>query len=173
MALITYIGRTVTRYVGVLRSLTPGTYRFRRVAAITLAVSPPMICALFVTGPDRWTLFERSGSLTAAIGLLLASRQYLKPGTLELAIMNRRNESKSNMVEILEDIRVHKLGLAVSAFGSIIMGWGRYLGLWTFSYLVIWAAIAAFDAWRDFVRLRDAPAGDPAAEGSRSSLGTL
>jgi hypothetical protein len=39
------------------------------------------------------------------------------------------------------------------------MGWGMYLRWWTFSYLLGWAAIAAFDAWRDFVRLRDSQVG--------------
>lgn len=153
------VREALKRYLDLLRSLSPGAYRFRRTAVITLAVSPPLICALFAHGPDRWDLFERSGSLTAAIGLLLASRQYLKPGNFELAIMNRNHESKSNMIELLEDIRTHKLGLAVSAFGTVISGWGSYLRLWTFGYLVIWAAIAAYDTWRDFARLRDAPGG--------------
>src|SRR4030095_3949123 len=147
------------RDLELLRSLTPGAYRIRRDITIVLAVCPPLLCALFVSGPDHWSLFERSGSLTAAIGLLLASRQYLKPGNLEVAVMNRNHESKSNMIELLEDIRTHKLGLAVSAFGTVISGWGSYLRLWTFGYLVIWAAIAAYDTWRDFARLRDAPGG--------------
>ena len=50
------------------------------------------------------------------------------------------------MVELLEDIYTAKLGLAVSAFGTIIWGWGKYLGWWSFSYLVVWAVIAARDA---------------------------
>jgi hypothetical protein len=142
-------------YFNLLRSLTPDAYRARRAAAIFLAVSPPLICALFVTGPDRWALFERSGSLTTAIGLLLASRRYLHPGIFEMAIMNRKREPKSDSIELVEDIYTQKLGLAVSAFGTIIWGWGTYLRWWTFSYLILWAAIAAYDAWRDFVRLRD------------------
>ena len=157
------------RDLQLLRSLTPGAYRARRAAAILLAVSPPIICALFVTGPNHWTLFERTGSLTAAIGLLLASRQYLQPGIFELAIMNRNKEPASDMVEHLEDIYTHKLGLAVSAFGSIIMGWGTYLRWWTFSYLAVWAAIAAYDAWRDFLRLRATQIGDTSAEESASA----
>ena len=152
------------RDLELLRSLTPGAYRIRRDITIVLAVCPPLLCALFVSGPDHWSLFERSGSLTAAIGLLLASRQYLKPGNLEVAVLNRANSANSNLVELVEETRCHKLGLAISAFGSIVMGWGSYLRWWTFSYLVVWAAIAAYDAWRDFVRLRDAPIGVPSTE---------
>ena len=73
------------------------------------------------------------------------------------------------MLELVEDIHATKLGLAVSAFGTIIWGAGKYLQWWTFGYLVIWAAIAAFDAWRDFVRLRDVPLGDPSAETSTTT----
>ena len=119
-----------------------------------LAVLPPLVCALFVNVPDQWSLFERSGSLTAAIGLLLASRQYLKPGNLEVAVLNRAKSANSNLVELVEETRCHKLGLAVSAFGSIVMGWGSYLRWWTFSYFLVWAAIATYDAWRDLARLR-------------------
>ena len=68
------------------------------------------------------------------------------------------------MVELLDDIYTAKLGLALSAFGTIIWGWGQYLGWWSFSYLVVWAVIAARDAWRDVDRLRDAPIGVPPAE---------
>jgi hypothetical protein len=80
--------------------------------------------------------------------------------------MHRNNEAKSNMIELLEDIYTAKMGLAVSAFGTIIWGWGKYLGWWSFSYLVVWAVIAAHDAWHDFVRLRDTPTGVLPAEES-------
>ena len=75
------------------------------------------------------------------------------------------------MVELVEDIHTAKLGLALSAFGTIIWGWGKYLGWWGFSYLVVWAVIAALDAWRDFVRLRDAPIGVPPAEEGNNAAG--
>ena len=61
------------------------------------------------------------------------------------------------MVELLENIITSKMGLAISAFGMIVSGWGKYLGWWSFSYLVVWAVIAARDAWRDFDRLRNTP----------------
>jgi hypothetical protein len=150
---------------------TPRTYRARRVAAIILAVSSALIGAWFATSHDRWDLFERSGSVTSAVGLLLASRRYLGHGVLELAILRMTNESRSSMVELLEDIYTSKLGLGLSAFGIIISGWGRHLQWWSFSYLVVWGAIEARNAWRDFVRLRDAPIGVSPAEESNNAAG--
>lgn len=78
-------------------------------------------------------------------------------------MMDRTSDQVPDMTEHLEEIYTRKMGLAVSAFGSIIMGWGSYLRWWSFSYLVIWAAIAALDAWLDFVRLRDDSTGGPTA----------
>ncbi len=147
-------GKAPSSYLELLRlQAFPGGYR--GVAAIILAVSPPLICASFATGHDRWDLFERSGSLTSAVGLLLVSRQYLGYGIFELAILQKNKESRSSIVELAEDIHTAKLGLALSAFGMTISAWGKYLGWWSFSYVVVWAVIAALDAWRDFVRLRD------------------
>jgi hypothetical protein len=158
-------------YAELARLRTPRAYRARKVAAIILAVSSPLICAWFATGPDRWGLFERSGAVTSAVGLLLASRRYLGHGVLELAILHITDESKSNMVELLEDIYTAKLGLGLSAFGMIVGGWGKYLRWWSFSFLVVWAVIEALNAWRDFVRLRDTPIGVPPAEESNNAAG--
>ena len=72
------------------------------------------------------------------------------------------------MIELLEDIHTTKIGLAVSAFGTVVWGWGDYLRWWSFSLLLVWALIAACDAWRDSVRLRDTPFGVPPAEKSNS-----
>jgi len=41
------------------------------------------------------------------------------------------------------------LGLALSAFETIIWGWGKYLGWWSFAYLLVWALFAARDFSRD------------------------
>ena len=49
--------------------------RARDIATIVLAVSPPLVCAFLASGSDRWDLLERSGSLTTAIGLFMASRR--------------------------------------------------------------------------------------------------
>jgi hypothetical protein len=163
-------GKAPSSYQELLRLRTPGAYR-ARIVPIILAVSPPLICAWIAKSPDRWDLFERSGSLTTAIGLLLASRRYLGYGVLELAIEQKDDESRSSMVELVENIHAAKLGLALSAFGTIISGWGTYLRWWSFSYLVVWAVIAACDAWRDFVRLRDTPIGGPPAEEGNNAGG--
>ncbi len=121
-------------------------YRVRRVAAVILALAPPITCAFLARESGRWDLLERSGSITTAIGLLLASRRYFRYGVLELAILRAQPEPTG---EILEDIFTAKLGLALSAFGTIIWGWGKYLGWWSFSYLLVWAVFAARDARRD------------------------
>ena len=75
------------------------------------------------------------------------------------------------MIEFVEDIHATKLGLAVSAFGMMIWGVGKYLQWWTFTYLIVWAAIVVFDAWRDFVRLRDTPIAVPSAEENTNAAG--
>jgi hypothetical protein len=162
-------GKARSSYAEYFRLLFPRAYRARRIAAIILAVSPPLICAWFATGHDRWDLFQRAGSLTTAIGLLLASRRYLGHGILELASF--QENKKSSMVELLEDIHTAKMGLGLSAFGTIIWGWGDYLGWWSFSYLVVWAVIEVRDAWRDFGRLRDTPIGVPPAEEKNNAAG--
>ena len=59
-------------------------------------------------------------------------------------------QPEPNVAEILEDIFTAKLGLALSAFGTIIWGWGTYLGWWSFTYLPVWALFAARDFHRDW-----------------------
>ena len=143
----------------------PGAHR--GIAAIILAVIPPLICARFATVHDRWDVFEKSGSLTSAIGLVAASRRYLGYSVHQLAAL----EKDSRVDELVEDIYAAKLGLAISAFGMTISAWGRYLGWWSFGYLVVWAVIAARDAWRDLVRSRDTTIGVPPAEESNTPAG--
>lgn len=127
-------------------------YRSRRAAALILGISPLIICALFASGSDRWDLFERSGSITTTIGLLLAARRYLQHGMLELAALNLADASRSDAAERMEEIFTSKLGLALSAFGTVVWGWGKYLQWWSFLYLAIWALFAIRDAYRDSVR---------------------
>ncbi len=122
-------------------------YRVRRVAAIVLALAAPIACAFLARESGRWDLFERSGSITTAMGLVLASRRYIRYGVLELAVL--RAQPEPDMVEMLEDILTAKLGLALSAFGTIIWGWGKYLRWWSFTYLLVWALFAARDFRRD------------------------
>lgn len=136
-----------SRYLELAGVWPPKRYRMRRVAAIVLAISPPIACAFLARETGRWDLFERSGSITIAIGLLLASRRYIRYSVLELAVLNA--QPKANIAEILEDIFTAKLGLALSAFGTIIWGWGKYLGWASFTYLLVWALFAARDFRRD------------------------
>ena len=124
-------------------------YGLRRLAAVMLATFPPLVCASLAEGTGRWDLFERSGSITAAIGLLLASRRYIEHGVLELTILRVNDALKFDIAEVLEDVVTGKLGLALSAFGSIIWGWGSYLGWWGFAFLAIWVIAALRDAYRD------------------------
>jgi len=124
-------------------------YAWRRWAVIILGLAPPLICAWSAESSGRWELFERSGSLTAAIGLLVASRRYLEHGIVELASLRLNGTGNADIIEVMEDVVTGKLGPALSAFGTFIWGWGTYLGWWTFGFLSIWAVIAARDAWRD------------------------
>jgi hypothetical protein len=121
-------------------------YRVYRAAALVLGISPPLIFAFLAYGSDRWNLFERSGSITTAVGLLVASRRYIQHGVLELALLRLL---RSNQVELLEDIVTGKMGLALSAFGTIVWGWGKYLGWWSFVYLLVWALFVIRDVYGD------------------------
>lgn len=122
--------------------------RARSAALVILAISPPIVCAFLARSIDRWDLFERSGSITTAIGLLLASRRYIRYGVLELALLHAR-KLQPDVTEVFEDIFTAKRGLALSAFGTIIWGWGTYLRWWSFLCLLVWAFFAVRDARRD------------------------
>jgi hypothetical protein len=126
-------------------------YRFRSVVAILLAISPPIFCAFLARSSDRWDLFERSGSITTAIGLLLASRRYIRYGAFDLALLHVQ-KLELDVTEVFEDIFTAKRGLALSAFGTIVWGWGTYLHWWSFLCLVVWALFAVRDARRDSTR---------------------
>ena len=98
-------------------------YRVRRVAAIILAVAPPIACAFLARESGRWDLFERSGSITTAIGLVLASRRYIRYGVLELAVLHA--QPKPNIAEILEDIFTAKLGFGALRIRDDHLGMGE------------------------------------------------
>jgi hypothetical protein len=127
----------------------------RRVVALILAIGAPIVCAWLAENTGRWEIFERSGSITTAIGLVLASRRYIEHGVLELAMLQANDELRSDFVEVLEDVFTAKLGLGLSAFGTVIWGWGKYLGWWSFTYLVVWALFVFRDAHRDFIRVHN------------------
>lgn len=158
----------------------PSVYIVRSAVAIVLAVCPSLVCASLAENSGRWELFERSGSIITAIGLMLASRRYIRYGVLELTTLRANNGPEPNVGEILEDILTAKLGLALSALGTVIWGWGEYLGWWSFSYLVVWTVFAVRSARRDFVRMRNSQAGagvageasEPTRAGSLTAFNT-
>lgn len=124
-----------------------------------MAISPLVLCACLASNSGNWDLFERSGSITTAIGLLVASRRYIQYGVLELASLHERRQATA-AVEMLEEIVTAKLGLALSAFGTVVWGWGKYIGWWSFSLLLPWALLAARDARRESNKLGIAIPGD-------------
>ena len=125
--------------------------RWLRPAAAAAALSPPVGCAWLAAGDLRWELFERTGSITAAVGLALASRRYLQHGISELASLHADKAANLNAEE---DIHSTKLGLALSAFGMLISGWGRYLEWWSFLFVALWALLALRDFRRDLLHLK-------------------
>jgi hypothetical protein len=142
-------GELLVRHLKATGLLPLNRYGVRRLAAVAFAISPPFVCASLAEGTGRWDLFERSGSITAAIGLLLASRRYIRLGVLELTMLEVNDALKSDIAEVREDVVTGKLGLALSAFGSIIWGWGTYLGWWCFAFVAVCVIVALRDAHRD------------------------
>jgi len=136
------------------------------VVVVMLGLCPPLLGGWFAQSSGNWDLFERSGSLTAAIGLVVASRRYFQYGVLEMATLRADGEPKSQMAELLEDVLTAKTGLALSAFGTIVWGWGRYLGWWSFTYLLVWAWFAFRDIHRDSIRLKKSHSGGTASDTS-------
>lgn len=124
------------------------------VVVVVLGVCPPLLGGWFAQNSGNWNLFERSGSITAAVGLAVASRRYFKFGVHELALLHADDKRKSEMAELLEDALTAKEGLALSAFGMLVSGWGKYLGWWSFSFLLAWAWFAIRDIYRDSIRLK-------------------
>ena len=142
-------------WLGLPNRRSPSVYFLCSAVIVVLGVCPPIICAWLAENSGHWELFERSGSITTAIGLLLASRRYIRHDIFELITLDASNEQEDKLGDILADIITAKLGLALSAFGTLVWGWGSYLGWWSFSYLVVWAAFDFPRARRDFLRLRN------------------
>jgi|SRR5579884_2637769 len=147
-------GKPAISYLEAAGVWPTSAYHIRSAAVVTLGICPPIVCAFLAETSGGWELFERSGSITAAIGLIAASRRYIKYGVFELAVLHRNQQLESEFREILEDTLTGKVGLALSAFGTIVWGWGTYLGWWSFSLLAVWALFAARAARRDWNRFR-------------------
>jgi hypothetical protein len=136
------------------------------VVVVVLGLCPPLLGGWFAQSSGNWDLFERFGSMTVAIGLVVASRRYFQYSVHELAMLRADAELKSEMAELLEDVLTAKTGLALSAFGTIVWGWGKYLGWWSFSYLLVWAWFASRDIYRDSIRLKKSHPGAAASDTS-------
>jgi hypothetical protein len=138
------------------------------VIVVVLGLCPPLFGGWSAQSSGNWDLFERCGSLTAAIGLLVASRRYFQYGVLELAMSRADDEPKSEMAQSLDDVLTGKTGLALSAFGTIVWGWGEYLGWWSFGYLLVWAWFACRDIYWDSMRLKKIHSGAATSDSSPS-----
>ena len=161
-----------TSYLELAGVRAPSVYIARSVVTVVLAVCPSVVCGFLAENSGRWELFERSGSIITAIGLMLASRRTIRYGVLELATLRASNGPEPNVGEVLKDVLTAKLGLALSALGTVIWGWGEYFGCWSFSYLVVWAVFAARSARGDFVRMRNSRAGPAVAGGAFAATST-
>jgi hypothetical protein len=151
--------RSATASLVALAGLPPlSTCRGRSFVAVVLGICPPIVCAWIAQSSGDWGVFERSGSITATIGLLAASRRYVHHSIIELVMLRAREVPKSDATEMLKDILTAKLGLALSGFGTLIWGWGTYLGWWSFGYLMVWAFFVFRDAYRDHVHLQNSEA---------------
>jgi hypothetical protein len=127
----------------------PKGYIGWNIALITLAVCPEIICACIAQTSGHWDLFERSGSITTIIGLLLASRPYVEHTVTDLIIAHAHEDTVFKPGEVFSDIMAAKRGLTLSAFGSLIWGWGLYLRWWSFSLLALWMIFVVYRAKRD------------------------
>jgi hypothetical protein len=136
-------------------------------AAMAIAVCPPLVCAWLAQRSGNWGLFERSGNIVTALGLLSVSGRYIRHGVIELATVHVKNRQDIRFAEVWQEILTAKLGLAFFAFGTFISGWGRYLGWWSFCFVLVWAVFAVAAAHRDAVEIRNLKAG-PAVAGQKA-----
>jgi hypothetical protein len=127
----------------------PKGYIVKSVALIALAIFPEIICGCIAQASGHWDLFERSGSITTIIGLLLASRPYFEHTVTDLVIAHADENAVFKPGEVFSDIMAAKRGLTLSAFGSLIWGWGLYLRWWSFSLLTLWMIFVVYRANRD------------------------
>jgi hypothetical protein len=152
----------------ILGSITASTKLYgvpsRLVVVVVLGLCPPLLGGWLAQSSGNWDLFERSGSMTAAIGLVVASRRYFQYGVHELAMLRAADEPKSETAELLEDVLTAKMGLALSAFGTFVSAWGKYLGWWSFSSLLVWAWFVFLDIYRDSIRLKKSHPGAAASD---------
>ena len=95
------------------------------VVVVVLGLCPPLLGGWFAQSSGNWDLFERSGSMTAAIGLVVASRRYFQYGVHELAVLRADDGLKSEMAELLEDVLTAKDGLGAFRVRNDRFGLGQ------------------------------------------------
>ena len=88
------------------------------VVVVVLGLCPPLLGGWFAQSTGNWDLFELSGSITTAIGLLVASRRYFQYGVHELAKLRADDERKPEMTKLLEDVLTAKESLALSRWND-------------------------------------------------------
>lgn len=137
---------------GTLR--TPWGYIARSIALVVLAVSPSVICAYLAQTSAHWSLFERSGSIVTITGLLLASRHYFAYTVTDLIVARTNKGAGFKARKVLGDVLAGRRGLTLSAFGTLIWGWGIFLRWWSFAVLALWMAFVIYRAFRDPVLQR-------------------
>jgi hypothetical protein len=128
---------------------TPWGYIVCSLALIMLAVCRAIICAYLAQTSANWHLFERSGSIVTITGLLLASRRYFEHTVTDLVISRSNDDAGSNSEKILGDILATRRGLTLSAFGTLIWGYGIFLRWWSFGVLALWMAFVIYRAFHD------------------------
>jgi len=143
---------------------TPWGFIVRSLALIVLAVVPSIICACLSQSSSSWYLFERSGSLITIAGLLLASRRYLEHSVTDLVVAHSNENSRFKPGKVLGDVLDARRGLTLSAFGTLIWGWGSFLRWWSFGVLALWMAFVIYRAFRDPVLQRRRGEMVPASE---------
>ncbi|MFM0341351.1 hypothetical protein [Paraburkholderia fungorum] len=132
---------------------------------ILLAVSPAIICAYLAQTSANWHLFERSGSIITITGLLFASGRYFEHTVTDLVVSRTKENAGSKSEKILGDILATRRGLTLSAFGTLIWGYGIFLQWWSFGVLALWMAFVIYRAFHDPVLQRRR--GDVLALGSQ------
>jgi hypothetical protein len=121
---------------------------------IVLAVGPAILCAWLAQSSGSWQMFERSGSVITIVGLLLASRRYIEHSVTDLIHERTGEYARSRPHTTLVDIMDARRGLTLSAFGTLIWGWGAYLRWWSFGVLALWMAFVIYRAFHDPVLQR-------------------
>ncbi|WP_413195077.1 hypothetical protein [Pararobbsia alpina] len=67
----------------------------------------------------------------------------------ELVVAQTRGQAAIEVTESLNRILDARRGLTLSAFGTLIWGWGIYLRWWSFAVLALWLLFVIYRAFYD------------------------